>query len=100
MSIFIKTETIKKNLLLNNNFRKETISNHIKWVKQLKSKGINIKSGYLIDSFKQPGGGGLLFIECNTYSEAEMILKNDPMIQNNLVDWNLHEWIDVIEKNN
>ena len=76
------------------------ISDHKKWVKNLIKKGINIQSGFLVNYQKQPGGGGLLFIESNSYSEALNVIKNDPMIVNNLVNWELYEWIDIanIEK--
>ena len=99
MAIFIKTEIIKKNYLKKINLRKETIKNHIKWVKELKRKGLNIESGFLIDKMKKAGGGGLLIIECESYADAEKIIKDDPMIKNKFVDWKLHEWIDVISDN-
>ena len=95
MPFFVKTEFIKEKYLSNYNLRDKIIKDHIIWVKQLKNKGVNIKSGYLIDDLKKPGGGGLLMIECENYSIAEKIIKSDPMVQNNIVIWNLHEWIDI-----
>ena len=95
MPLFIKTEFIKKKYLSNLDLRKKIIQDHINWVITLKDKGIDINSGYLIDSFKKPGGGGLLMIECTSYCEAEKIIKSDPMVSNNIVDWKLHEWIDI-----
>ena len=55
----------------------------------------NIKSGFLVDEFKKPGAGGLLFLEVETYEDAIEIIKNDPMIKNNIVEWKLNEWINV-----
>ena len=95
MPIFIKTELIKKEYLIQKDIRNAIIKEHIKWIESLKGKGINIKSGFLVDKFNQPGGGGLLMLEMETYKDALEIIKNDPMIKNNIVDWNLNEWIDT-----
>ena len=95
MPIFIKTELIKEEYLIKKDVRKKIINEHIKWIKNLKGKGINIKSGFLVNRLKQPGAGGLLIIEIETYKDALEIIKNDPMIKNNLVEWELNEWIDV-----
>ena len=95
MPLFVKTELIKKKYLLNLNFRKKIIKDHISWVTRLKNKGVNINSGFLIDSLKKPGGGGLLTIECENYFEAEKIIKSDPMVKNNIVNWKLYEWIEI-----
>ena len=61
---------------------------------KLKKRGINIKSGFLVDELKRPGEGGLLILEMNNYKSALKIIKNDPMIKNNLVEWKLNEWVD------
>ena len=95
MPLFIKTEFIKKKYLSDLNIRETIIQEHISWIKKLKDKGVNINSGYLIDYLKKPGGGGLLMLESENYFEAEKIIKSDPMITNNIVDWKLHEWIDI-----
>ena len=95
MPIFIKTELIKKEYLIQKDIRKKIINEHIKWIEQLKVRGINIKSGFLVDKLKQPGAGGLLILEMENYKDALEIIKNDPMIKNDIVDWNLNEWIDV-----
>ena len=60
----------------------------------IKKEGINIKSGFLIDDLKKQGDGGLLIIEMKNYKNALKIIKNDPMITNNLVKWKLNEWVD------
>ena len=95
MPIFIKTELIKKEYLIQKDIRKKIINEHIKWIEQLKVRGINIKSGFLVDKLKQPGAGGLLILEMENFKDALEIIKNDPMIKNDIVDWNLNEWIDV-----
>ena len=95
MPIFIKTEIIKKEYLTQNNLRKTIISEHINWIKELNKKGIDIKSGFLVNELKQPGAGGLLILKIDTYKDALGIIKNDPMIKNNIVEWELSEWIDI-----
>ena len=94
MPFFVKTEIIKKEYLINNYLKKKIIAEHINWIKKLKKEGINIKSGFLIDELKRPGDGGLLILETNNYKNALEIIKNDPMIINDFVDWKLNEWVD------
>ena len=94
MPFFVKTEIIKKEYLNNNDLKRKVINEHIDWIKNLKKEGINIKSGFLVDRLKRPGAGGLLILEINNYENALKIIKNDPMIKNDLVEWKLNEWID------
>ena len=94
MPFFVKTEIIKKEYLINNDLKRKIINEHINWIKKLQKEGINIKSGFLIDELKRPGDGGLLILEMNNYQNALKIIKNDPMITNNLVKWKLNEWVD------
>ena len=95
MPFFIKTEIIKKEYLINHDLKQKIISEHIDWIKKLKKEGINIKSGFLVDELKKPGAGGLLILEINNYENALKIIKNDPMIKNDLVKWKLNEWVDL-----
>ena len=95
MPIFIKTELIKKEFLIQKDITKKVINEHIQWIKNLKQKGINIKSGFLVNELKQPGEGGLLILDIETYQEALKIIKSDPMIKNNIVEWKLNEWINI-----
>ena len=95
MPIFIKTELIKKEYLIQKDIRKKVINEHIQWIVNLKRKGINIKSGFLVNELKQPGDGGLLILDIETYQDALEIVKQDPMIKNNIVEWKLNEWIDI-----
>ena len=95
MAIFVKTEIIKKEFISKNKLKKKLIDKHKLWIKELKKTGVNIKSGFLVNEIKEPGAGGLLIIEVNTYEEALKIIKKDPMIKNKIVDWKLNEWIDI-----
>jgi uncharacterized protein YciI len=94
MPFFVKTEIIKKEYLIKNDLKRKIIKEHFVWIKKLKKDGINIKSGFLIDELKRPGDGGLLILEMNNYKDALEIIKNDPMIKNDLVEWKLNEWVD------
>ena len=95
MPFFVKTEIIKKEYLIKKDLRNKVINDHINWIKKLKTKGVNIKSGFLVDEFQIPGAGGLLIIEMKTFKEALQIIKNDPMIKSDIVDWKLNQWIDI-----
>jgi len=94
MPFFVKTEIIKKEYLINNDLKRKIINEHIDWVKKLTKEGINIKSGFLVDEFNRPGDGGLLILEIKNYKNALKIIKDDPMIKNDLVEWKLNEWVD------
>ena len=95
MPFFIKTELIKKQYLVQKKIREKIVNEHINWIKNLQKKGIDVKSGFLVNELKQPGAGGLLIIEIETYKDALEIVKNDPMIKNNIVEWKLNEWIEI-----
>ena len=88
MPFFVKTEVIKQEYLINNDLKRKIINEHIDWIKKLKKKGVNIKSGFLVDELNKPGDGGLLILEINNYKNALKIIKNDPMIKNNLLNGN------------
>ena len=94
MPFFVKTEILKKEYLINNNLKRKVINEHNDWIKKLKKEGINIKSGFLINESKNPGDGGLLILEMNNNKNALKIIRNDPMIKNDIVEWKLNEWID------
>ena len=96
MPIFIKTERFNnKALKLSHIERRKFLLEHKEWVEIISESGQYIHSGYLINEQKMPGGGGLLIIEANNYSTAKKILLNDPMIKNELVNWDLQEWISI-----
>jgi len=96
MPIFIKTEKFKDETLeLSNSERKKFLFMHKEWVQDIINSGHNILSGYLINEKKMPGGGGLLILEAKDYLTAKKIIENDPMIKNDLVNWDLQEWISI-----
>ena len=96
MPIFIKTEKFKdKTLELSNIERKKFLLMHKEWVKHISKSGHYIHSGYLINERKKPGGGGLLIFEAKDYLTARKFIENDPMIKNDLVNWDLQEWISI-----
>mgnify|MGYP001402339271 CR=1 FL=1 len=96
MPIFIKTEKFKdKTLKLSTRERRTFLLMHKEWVKNIIKSGHYIHSGYLINEKKKPGGGGLLIIEARDYSTAKKIIEEDPMIKNELVIWELQEWIPI-----
>ena len=97
MPIFIKTELIKEEYLIQKDIKNKVINEHIQWIENLKRKGINIKSGFLVNELKKPGDGGLLILDIETYNDALEIIKDDPMIKNNIVEWKLNEWIDITQ---
>ena len=96
MPIFIKTEKFKAKILeLSNNEREIFILKHKEWVKSISQSGYYIQSGYLVNEKNIPGGGGLLILEAKDYSTARKIIEEDPMIKNELVNWELQEWISI-----
>tara|TARA_B100000214_G_C23909112_1_gene600393 strand:- start:738 stop:1064 length:327 start_codon:yes stop_codon:yes gene_type:complete len=96
MPIFIKTEKFKNNTLkLSEKDKRKFLLMHKEWVRNISQSGQCIYSGYLINEKKIPGGGGLLMIEANDYLTAKKIIENDPMIKNELVVWELQEWIPI-----
>ena len=98
MPIFIKTEKFKdKTLKLSSDERKRFLLMHKDWVKNISKSGYYIYSGYLINEKRIPGGGGLLIFEAQDYLAAKKIIENDPMIKNELVIWDLQEWISIDE---
>jgi uncharacterized protein YciI len=96
MPIFIKTEKFKdKTLELSNPERKKFLLMHKEWIKNISQSGHYVHSGYLVNDKKIPGGGGLLIIEAKDYLTAKKIIEGDPMIKNELVNWELQEWIPI-----
>ena len=98
MPIFIKTEKFKDKILgLSNHERKAFLLMHKEWIKDISQSGHYVHSGYLVNDKKIPGGGGLLIIEAKDYLTAKKIIEEDPMIKNELVTWELQEWIPINE---
>ena len=91
-SWFCKTETFKPSLPFPE--IKPHLDAHTEWVQDLRASGeICIVSGYRVDSNGRPGGGGLMFLAAKSYQEAyDLVAKNDPLIVNGCVDWELNGW--------
>ena len=96
MSWFVKMERFTpETIALGQGQRERHLKDHRLWVEDLCKSGVRISSGYLVNQKRQPGGGGLMLFEAETYEKAEGLIKKDPMIKANLVDWELQEWIPV-----
>ena len=96
MPFFIKTENFTKSTLnLSLKERQQFLEEHRSWVIKINNLGNKVTSGYLVNEKKLPGGGGFMIIEAKSYAEANSLVIEDPMIKNNLVIWNLQEWVAV-----
>jgi uncharacterized protein YciI len=92
MPWFIKRETIRSSPVA----LRPQLAAHRAWVEELRQRGVRLSSGYLVDGAGQPGGGGLLLLEADTYATAEALIREDPMVRGGGVDWTLHQWIGVV----
>ncbi|MCX5945993.1 MAG: YciI family protein [Cyanobacteria bacterium] len=92
MAWFIKTETFRlpRQQLLPH------LRAHHQWVAELRAQGVVISSGYLVDQAGRPGGGGLLLLAAEDYAAAEALVRQDPLIANGCVDWQLQGWIAAV----
>ena len=96
MAWFVKHETFTaETVALPMAQRRPHLEAHRAWVEQESAAGRRIRSGFLVDAQRRPGGGGLLIFEADTYAEALAWVQQDPMIQADLVRWTLQEWIPV-----
>ena len=96
MAWFVKTETFTAvAAALSVEQRRPTLEAHRRWVLNEAAAGRRLRSGYLVDGDRQPGGGGLLMFEATSYADALTWVQNDPMIIAGLVDWQVQEWIPV-----
>ncbi|NJQ97816.1 MAG: hypothetical protein HC784_09675, partial [Hydrococcus sp. CSU_1_8] len=59
--------------------------------RDLIAKGHKAKTGYWGEF-----GGGMLLFEAASLEEAKEIVARDPLIQNNCVEFELHEWCIVV----
>ncbi|MBW4519524.1 MAG: hypothetical protein KME16_07455 [Scytolyngbya sp. HA4215-MV1] len=65
---------------------------HKAYVQELIRNGHQAKSGYWACR-----GGGMLLFEAASMAEAEAIVSQDPLIQNDCVTYTLYEWRVVVE---
>lgn len=66
------------------------VSSHIQYVKTLIAQGHCARTGYWRDS-----PGGMLLFKAESRSEAQAMVEQDPLIQNQCVEYDLHEWVIV-----
>ena len=88
MPIFVKIETGTVNKQIFDRY----VPAHKDYVRQLIAKGHKARSGYWGEL-----GGGMLIFEANSLEEARKIVTQDPLIINNCVDYELHEWCIVVD---
>lgn len=65
---------------------------HVAYVRDLIAKGHQARTGYWAEK-----GGGMLLFQAESMDAARAIVAADPLIQNNCVDYELHEWCIVVE---
>jgi uncharacterized protein YciI len=92
MAWFIKRETIHATPAE----VRPHLAAHRAWVADLRSAGVRISSGYLVDGEGRPGGGGLLLLEAADHAAAEALIQQDPMVRSGCVTWTLHGWISAV----
>ena len=96
MPWFIKTERFTaQTLTLLPEQRQIYIDAHREWIKALRSEGVKVSSGFLVDAEQRPGGGGLLVLRADSFEAAKRLIEQDPMIVEGLVKWDLQQWIPV-----
>ena len=88
MPLFVK---IEKGIVDKKTFDKY-VPAHKKYVTDLIAKGHKARTGYWAEY-----GGGMLQFEADSLAQAQEIVARDPLIINNCVTYELHEWRIVIE---
>ncbi len=92
MPWFIKHETFRAPVQA----MRPHLQAHRAWVADMREQGVRLSSGYLVDGQGQPGGGGLLLLEAESYAAAEALIQQDPMVRGGAVDWTLHQWVGAV----
>jgi hypothetical protein len=88
MPIFVKIETG----IVDKSIFDQYVSAHKTYVRQLIARGHKAKTGYWGEL-----GGGMLIFEANSLLQAQEIVAQDPLIINNCVKHELHQWCIVVE---
>ena len=65
---------------------------HRVYVQTLIDQGHQAKTGYWGDF-----GGGMLLFWADSLSQAQAIVAKDPLVENDCVEYELHEWHIVVE---
>lgn len=68
------------------------VAAHKSYVQQLIREGHKAKTGYW-----QERGGGMLVFEADSLESALAIVAQDPLVINNCVEYELHEWCIVVD---
>jgi uncharacterized protein YciI len=68
---------------------------HKAYVHELIVKGHQATTGYWRDS-----RGGMLLFWADSWTEAQQIVAKDPLIANRCVEYELHEWVQVMSPTN
>ncbi|PZO22406.1 MAG: hypothetical protein DCF25_02795 [Leptolyngbya foveolarum] len=68
------------------------VAAHVDYVNSLIENGHRARSGYW-----QARGGGMLIFQADSMTAAKSIIEADPLIANNCVEYELHEWCIVAE---
>ena len=68
------------------------VAAHKAYVRQLIAQGHQARTGYWREL-----GGGMMIFEAASMAEAQVIVQNDPLIKNNCVKYELHQWCVVEE---
>ena len=88
MPTFVKIETGIVNKAIFDRY----VPSHKQYVRDLIEQGHKARTGYWAEY-----GGGMLLFEANSLEEAQKIVANDPLVKNNCVFFELHEWVIVEE---
>ena len=88
MPTFVK---IEKGIVNKKKFD-QYVPEHKEYVQDLIRQGHKAKTGY----WKELGGGMLIF-EASSLEQAKEIVANDPLIKNNCVSYELHQWEIVVQ---
>jgi uncharacterized protein YciI len=68
------------------------VPQHKTYVEKLIKEGHEARTGYWGEK-----GGGMLVFKADSLTEAQKIVENDPLVQNNCVEYELHEWRIVVD---
>lgn len=88
MRTFVKIETG----IVDKKIFDQYVPSHQQYVRDLIEKGYKARTGYWAEY-----GGGMLLFEADSLEEAKRVVNNDPLIKNNCVTYELHEWVIVEE---
>lgn len=88
MPTFVKIEKG----IVNKSIFDRFVEDHKNYVHQLIAQGHHAKTGYWGEL-----GGGMLIFTADSLEEAKNIVAQDPLIVNNCVTYELHEWCIVVE---